>query len=70
MVNVNRPLAMSNVAGTSHVYLQKLFNARPTIFEPVMLPSLPVIIEIDIAVALNIILHKKSFDYCEQEKLN
>lgn len=46
------PLAISNAAGTNHVYLQKLFNAKPTIFEPVMLPSLPVIIEMEIAVAL------------------
>lgn len=52
IVNANMPLAISNVAGTVHVYLQKLFNAKPTIFEPVMLPILPVIIEIDTAIAL------------------
>lgn len=52
MVNANTPLVIRNVAGTSHVYLQKLFNANPTIFEPVMLPSLPVIMEMEIAVAL------------------
>lgn len=53
IVNANMPLAMSNAAGTNHVYLQKLFNANPTIFEPVMLPSLPVIIDMEMAVALN-----------------
>lgn len=52
IVNANSPLAMSNVAGTIHVYLQKLFRAKPTIFEPVMLPSLPMHIEIETAMAL------------------
>lgn len=54
------PLAISNVAGTIHVYLQKLFNAMPTIFEPVMLPILPDIIDIETAIALQICkLNKK-----------
>lgn len=54
MVNANAPLDISNIAGTIHVYLQKLFKAKPTIFEPVMLPILPVIIEIETAIALKI----------------
>lgn len=42
----------SNNVGTSHVYVQKLLIDSPTKFDPATLPILPVIIDIETAIAL------------------
>ena len=44
----------NKIVGTSHVYVQKFLIDTPTKFDPTTLPILPVIMDIDTAIALQI----------------
>lgn len=52
MVNDRIAPDINRTAGKIQVYLQKSLIIRPTKFEPTTLPILPVIIEIETAIAL------------------